>query len=123
MNNQDPMFLYVEDDMMSRKVMEMMLKRVMGYQKLTLFEDSADFLNRMMALPERPYVIFLDVQIAPVDGYGMLGMLRQSEQFADATIVAMTANVMSHDIDALQQAGFDGLIGKPVMKEVIPDLV
>ena len=123
MSIQDPVILYVEDDLMSRKVMEMLIKRVMGYQKLTLFENSSDFIERVSALPERPELIFLDVQIAPMDGYGMLQMLRQSEIFASTTVVAMTANVMSHDIQALQQAGFDGLIGKPVLKEVVPGLV
>ncbi len=119
----EPVILYVEDDPLSRKVMEMMFRLVLGYQKLTMFENSSDFMARLAALPDRPNLILLDVQIDPIDGYAMLQMLRQSAQFADSTVVAMTANVMSHDIDTLQQAGFDGLIGKPVMKEVVPDLV
>ncbi len=119
----EPIILYVEDDPLSRKVMEMMFRLVLGYQKLTMFENSTDFMARLAVLPERPNLILLDVQIGPIDGYAMLQMLRQSAQFADSTVVAMTANVMSHDIDTLQQAGFDGLIGKPVMKEVVPDLV
>ena len=119
----DPSILYVEDDPLSRKVMDMLFRMVMGYQKLTIFENSMNFMDRISALPERPDLILLDVQISPVDGYGMLKMLRQSAMFADSIVVAMTANVMSHDIDTLQQAGFDGLIGKPVMKEIVPDLV
>lgn len=123
MDLHNPVFLYVEDDLLSRRVMEMMIKLVMGYQNLTVFENSVNFIERVQALAEPPHVIFLDVQIGPFNGYQMLEMLRQTPQFEDTTIIAMTANVMSHDVEALRQAGFDGLIGKPVMKEVVPELV
>jgi CheY-like chemotaxis protein len=123
MDIQNPVFLYVEDDMLSRKVMEMMIKLLMGYQKLTIFESSANFMDRVQTLAEPPDVILLDVQIGPHDGYEMLDMLRQNREFENATIIAMTANVMSHDVEALKRAGFDGLIGKPVMKEVVPELL
>ena len=123
MSVEEPIILYVEDDPLSRKVMEMMIRLVMGYHKLTIFENSVDFMDRVAVLPEQPDLIFLDVQMGPVDGYAMLKMLRQSAQFTNSIVIAMTANVMSHDIDTLQQAGFNGLIGKPIMKEVVPDLV
>jgi CheY-like chemotaxis protein len=123
MDTLTPVFLYVEDDFLSRKVMEMMIKLVMGYQSLTVFDNSADFEMQLAALPEIPNVILLDVQIGPLDGYQMLKLLRQNEQFAHSTIIAMTANVMSHDVEALQRAGFDGLIGKPVLKDIVPELI
>jgi hypothetical protein len=30
---------------------------------------------------------------------------------------------MSHDIEQLREAGFSGLIGKPILKEIFPELV
>lgn len=123
MDTQNPVFLYVEDDLLSRRVMEMMIKLVMGYQNLTIFENSIDFMHRVEALPEKPDVILLDIQMGPLDGYQILQMLRQNERFGNATIIATTANVMSHDVEALQRAGFDGLIGKPLIKEIMPELL
>jgi CheY-like chemotaxis protein len=123
MQIQNPNFLYVEDDFLSRKVMEMMIKKVLGYQNLTVFENSTNFMERIAALPECPNVILLDVQIGPHDGYEMLAMLRKSGQYEQTLIIAMTANVMSYDVDSLQKAGFDGLIGKPLLKEIVPELV
>lgn len=123
MNKPQPNFLYVEDDMRSRKVVELLLTKVMDYTNLTIFQDSANFMQRVKALPTMPDVIFLDVQITPHDGYAMIKMLREDPLFQHATIVAMTANVMSHDVEQLQQVGFSGLIGKPVLKENFPDLV
>ena len=123
MSNPQPHFLYVEDDMRSRKVVELLLSRVMGYEHVTTFEDSANFMERVRALPTIPDVIFLDVQIKPHDGYAMINMLRSDPTYQKATIIAMTANVMSHDVEQLQQVGFSGLIGKPILKENFPDLV
>ena len=118
-----PHFLYVEDDMMSRKVMETLITRVLKYQNLVVFEDSSNFLQRVQALETVPDVIFLDVQIHPHDGYEMLRMLRSDPRYQDSIIIAMTANVMSHDVEQLKTAGFSGLIGKPIMKDLFPDLV
>ena len=123
MNRAQPHFLYVEDDMRSRKVVELLLTKVMGYQDVTIFEDSENFMERVRALPQVPDVIFLDVQIAPYDGYEMIRMLRSDPTYQQATIIAMTANVMSHDVEQLQRVGFSGLIGKPVLKENFADLV
>ena len=118
-----PNFLYVEDDMMSRKVMRTLITRVLKFENLVIFEDSNNFMQRVQALHCIPEVIFLDVQIHPHDGYEMLQMLRNDPTYHDTIIIAMTANVMSHDVEQLQQAGFSGLIGKPIMKDIFPSLV
>lgn len=123
MDNHEPRFLYVEDDVMSREIFEVLMKEVMGYSHLTIFEDSSNFIERLSALPDRPNVFFLDVQIDPHDGYEMLTMLRSDAVYQDAIIIAMTANVMSYDIEHLRTAGFNGLIGKPIVRRVFPQLV
>lgn len=123
MDNHEPRFLYVEDDGMSREIFEVLIKDVMGYSHLMMFEDSSNFLERLNALPTRPNIFFLDVQIDPHDGYEILKMLRDDSSYHDAIIVAMTANVMSYDIEHLRHAGFDGLIGKPIVRRVFPQLV
>lgn len=119
----EPVFLYVEDDPKSCTVVKVLIQRVMGFQQLTIFEDSHDFLKRVHELDPQPTVFFLDIQIAPHDGYDMLQMLRQDATFSNATIIAMTANVMSHDVDKLKQVGFSGLIGKPLDHALFPQLV
>ncbi len=121
--NQQPTFLYVEDDMMSRHVITLMLKDMMGYTNVIIFEDSENFLERVRALPTVPDVIFLDVHIRPHNGFEMLTMLRGEEAYKTATIIAMTASVMAFDVQRLREAGFDGLIAKPVRKKHFPDLL
>ena len=114
--------LYVEDDCNSRKVMSLLIERVMKLP-LTIFENSANFMENINQLEALPNIIFLDIQMQPHDGYEVLKMLRADERFHETTIIAMTANVMSHDVEQLKQAGFNGLIGKPIMKDVFPQLM
>ena len=118
-----PAFLYVEDDIFSQQVLEMILTRIMGYSKLTQFEDSKDFMERLKALPEKPDIIFLDIQVQPLTGYEMLKLIRSDPDFQDCKVVAVTANIMPSDVSHLQQVGFDSLIGKPLVHKVFPELV
>lgn len=116
-----PVVLYVEDEVRSRKVMKMLLGGRMGLPHLTIFEDSEDFLARALALDPAPDVILLDIHVPPYDGFAMLGMLRSRDEFANARIVALTASVMSEEVEQLQAAGFDSVLGKPIDLETFPD--
>lgn len=110
----DLTYLYVEDDALNREALSAVLTRVMGIKNLIIFEDSANFMERVRALPDRPGVFLLDVQIYPHDGFEMLRMLRESTEFSDARIVAVTASVMNEEVEQLRRSGFDGCLGKPL---------
>jgi CheY-like chemotaxis protein len=118
-----PAFLYVEDDELSQEIMQLLLVHVLGYSQVMTIEDSNHFVERVRALPIVPDVIFLDIQMRPHDGYAMLKMLRGEEAYQKTKVIAMTASVMATDVAALKTAGFDGLIGKPIMRQVFPDLL
>jgi CheY-like chemotaxis protein len=123
MSGSQPAFLYVEDDPLSREIMELLLGPVLGYTQVTTFESSHDFMDKVRALTNVPDVIFLDIQMLPHDGYEMLKMLRGGETYRKTKVIAMTANVMATDVEALKSAGFDGMIGKPIMRQVFPELL
>lgn len=106
-------FLYVEDDTLSREIMEMILGGL-GYSPLTVFEDSANFLDRIERLTPRPDVIFLDIHMKPYDGFQLLKVLRAHPEFTSAIVVAVTASVMNEEMTRLKEAGFNGAIGKPL---------
>ena len=112
--HEDRTFVYVEDEPMSRTVMEMLMVRGLGYKNLHIFEDSTDFIARMEALPAVPDLIFLDIHMRPHDGFEMLQMLRGHETFANVPVVALTASVMNEEVDMLKGAGFDSGIAKPI---------
>ena len=122
MSNQ-PAILYVEDDSRSVKVMDVLLTKRMGLSHVTIMEDSANFLERVQTLTPKPDVIFLDIHVEPHNGFAMLKMLRDSGEFDNSRIVALTASVMNEEVVQLRQAGFDACLGKPVDMDTFPDVL
>ena len=116
----DPVVLYVDDEPMSREVMEILITQLLGYEHLTLFEDSRDIMPRIEALEPRPTLIFLDIQMRPYSGFDVLRMLRDHPDFADVMVVAVTASVMSEEVLMLKSHSFDGCIGKPIDPRKFP---
>lgn len=116
-------YLYVEDEPLSREIMHMIMSNVIGATKLTIFEDSRDFLARVKALPQTPDMIMLDIHVKPIDGFEMLRLLRADPAFKNARIVALTASVMNEEILRLRTSGFQGAIGKPLSLHTFPDLL
>ena len=119
----DAFFLYVEDDELSREVMQMLMEQAVDGHHLVMFEDSADFMTRLRALPRRPDVILLDVHVQPHDGFEMLNFLRQDPAFSDIQVIALTASVMSDETRQLRDSGFNGMIAKPLSVSTFPDLI
>ena len=116
-------YLYVEDDPMSREIMRIIIENGVGSTNLTIFEDSTDFLGRVTRLNNQPTMILLDIHVNPYDGFQMLAMLRQSNQFSTAKIIALTASVMNEEVEQLREAGFDGAIAKPLSIQTFPQLL
>jgi CheY-like chemotaxis protein len=119
----DKYFLYVEDDPLSREVMQMIMSNGMGVTRLSIFEDSADFMRRLKALTTHPDIIMLDVHVRPLSGLDMLRMLRGDPDYHTAKIIALTASVMNEEVEELRTSGFDGAIGKPVSVTTFPGLM
>lgn len=114
--------VYLEDDPLSRQVMTLLLTRKLGYTDVTVLEDSADFLAKIQALPAAPDVIFVDIHMQPYSGFEILKTLRGLGYFSGAKVIAVTASVMNEEVELLRQAGFDGVIGKPLNAGTFPDL-
>lgn len=119
----DPVILYFEDDILSREVMRACLTRGMGYKNVWIFEDSTDFENRLNGVGAKPDIIFLDIHIEPIDGFAMLKQLRQSETYRSTKVIALTASVMNEEVKLLKDAGFDGVIAKPLDYDTFPNVL
>jgi len=115
-NHQEATFVYVEDHLPSQTVMKLIL-RELGYVGLTVFSDSHNFIGAIEQLAPEPNVFFLDIHVRPHTGFEMLKMLREHPRFCNAFVIALTASVMSDEIEMLREAGFDGVIGKPISEE------
>jgi CheY-like chemotaxis protein len=118
-----PTFVYVENDPLSREVMKTMFTRGLGYPVITLFENSADFVDKLAALAQKPDVIFLDIHMEPLDGFALLEVIRQNEHYRSTQVVALTASVMNEEVKKLREAGFDGVIAKPINYDIFPSVL
>lgn len=116
-------FLYVEDNASNRRVIQMLFQKALVEHELAVFEDSANFMERVKALPQRPDVFLLDIHVAPYSGFEMLDMLRSDPGYQDVRAVALTASVTNEEVAQLRQRGFDGAIGKPLRASSFPDLI
>lgn len=118
-----PSILYVEDEARSRRVMQMLLVNSMKLENVTILEDSSNIIERVDALEPKPDVIFLDIHVAPYNGFQMLEMLRKSGHYNDTIIVALTASVMNEEVAQLRESGFDGCLSKPIDIDTFPELL
>ena len=118
----DSVFLYVEDDAPSRKLMRAIMQSI-GVEKFNIFENGRDFLTRLKGLEEKPTVFLLDIQMKPYDGFHLLKLIRDEPGYADAIVIALTASVMHNEVQNLKENGFDAAIAKPLRFRIFPDLL
>jgi CheY-like chemotaxis protein len=119
----DQVILYFEDDPLSREVMKVCLTRGMGYHHVWIFEDSTDFEPKLNSVGMKPDIIFLDIHMEHIDGFAMLKRIRQSETYQSTKVIALTASVMNEEVTMLREAGFDGVIAKPLDYDTFPNML
>ena len=117
----DLSILYVEDDTKSRHVLRLYLNLQLKIKHVTIFEDSANFMERVAALAPQPDIILLDIHVPPINGFEMLKLIRETPRFKDIPVVALTASVMNEEVHALKHAGFNGCLAKPLDLKSFPE--
>jgi CheY-like chemotaxis protein len=115
--------LYVEDDPGSRKVMRGLVELLTPPVQLTILENSEDFLEHVSQVHLEPDLFLLDIHVKPLNGFEMLSLLRQHGHYHDKMVVALTASVMNEEITRLKEAGFDGMLAKPLKFNDFPNLI
>jgi len=117
-----PCVLYVEDDPKSCEIMDVMLGKFIRLSDYVIMEDSFDFLDRLAALSHNPDIFLVDIFMEPNSGYDILRLIRQHPDHRHKTVIALTASVTAQEVDNMKEAGFDGLIGKPISTQTFPKL-
>ena len=102
--------LYVEDNPANRQLMQSFFKRQKNY-RLTLVETGE--LGWEVALEQDFDLILMDIHLPGIDGKALTEKLRETSQYKNKPIVAMTAAAMTHDIQAADGL-FDDYLTKPI---------
>jgi two-component system, cell cycle response regulator DivK len=76
-----------------------------------------------MALEHRPDLVLMDIALPGIDGVDATAALKAEPITASIPVVALTASVMQADRTRFEQAGFAGLIAKPIDVLTFPDQV
>lgn len=102
--------LVVEDNVVNQKVLRGLLAK-WGYQCL-LAGDGEEALRVLAA--EAIDLVVMDVQMPRMDGLEATQQIRQSEQWRQLPVVALTAHAMSGDRERCLEAGMNAYLTKPV---------
>lgn len=110
--------LVVEDDAGGMAIIGVMM-RYLGINAFinTTGEGVVEMAN---AMPEKPNIIFLDINLPRTTGYEIIKKLRATERYKDTTIVAVTAQDADTEIPKCKEAGFNAYIGKPISRMRFP---
>ena len=119
----DYAYLYVEDDPFSRDIMQMLMENVMDVRNLTMFDDSANFIDQLKSLQPVPDVILLDIHVKPHSGFEMLKLVREDPIYQNSKVIALTASVMNEEVAKLRESGFDAAIAKPLSMQTFPEMI
>jgi CheY-like chemotaxis protein len=63
-------------------------------------------------------IVFVDLEMPGVNGYGVLATLKANPKFANVPIVAHSVHL--NELAKTNQQGFDSFIGKPINFEAFP---
>ncbi len=101
--------LIIDDNKANRDVLTMMLK-TNGVTPVSI--DSPRFLDDLFTEVKHVDVVFLDLEFPNYNGFDLLPYLREQPPLEGAPIVAYT--VHTSELEVVQNAGFDGFLGKPL---------
>lgn len=105
--------LLAEDNDINQLIACEMLNQVGA--EVTVAADGAIALQK---LEEQQFdVVLMDIQMPGVDGTEALIKLRQNSRLSRLPVIALTANVLAHEVKFYQEIGFNGHLGKPFQKE------
>lgn len=103
--------LIVDDDNRNIFALRAVLK-AKGYQCLSA--TGAEEGLEILAEDNDIAVVLMDMMMPGMDGYEAIGIMKQSPEFKDIPVIAVTAQAMLGDRERCLNAGASGYISKPI---------
>jgi two-component system cell cycle response regulator DivK len=113
--------LVVEDNVQNFVLITRLLA-FLGVKKCEWKASGWQVLEFAESLPQID-LILMDIFLPEEDGYQVHERLRAHPRFADALIVAVTADVSKDNMERAREAGFNGFIGKPIDPDRFPNQI
>jgi signal transduction histidine kinase/CheY-like chemotaxis protein/PAS domain-containing protein len=118
--------LLAEDMEINREIVQALLEP--SHLEIDCAENGEQAVRMFSEQPGKYDMIFMDVQMPVMDGYGATKCIRVIEEEwskkdnkprKNVPIIAMTANVFKEDIENCKNAGMDDHLGKPLDFEIV----
>lgn len=104
--------LVAEDNAINQKLIKSILKKVNN-----ICDIAENGKVALAKLHENNYdIVLLDMQMPVMDGMETLSHIRQSQEFKDLPVIALTAFAMSEERDKYIAAGCNEFVAKPINK-------
>jgi CheY-like chemotaxis protein len=109
--------LIAEDNAVNRELLRELLE-MRGY---TVVEacDGEEALS--MIEQAQPDLLLLDIGMPVLDGFAVVGKIRENPGVAQLPVVAVTAYAMQGDREKILSAKFDGYLSKPVNSQALAE--
>ena len=111
--------LIVEDNDKNMKLARDVLQ-AKGYRTLEAVTGEEGV---QLALEKRPDLVLMDIQLPGISGIDAFKQIRGDERTARIPVVALTASVTPTDRSAINAAGFDAFVSKPISLKEFLDTV
>jgi len=110
LNNLD--ILLVEDNRINQMIALKILKQY-GAQ-VSVANDGIEALDQLEQLEGKSFdIILMDIQMPNMNGCDAIKKIRFQEKYKALPVIALTANVMSHEVKSYYELGFNAHVGKP----------
>ena len=111
--------LLAEDVDINREIFQVLLEPT--NLSIDCAENGLEAVRMFSENPDRYDLIFMDVQMPELDGYGAATQIRALDLPNAKTIpiIAATANVFKEDVDRCLAAGMNSHVGKPLMLDEV----
>jgi CheY-like chemotaxis protein len=113
-----PKVLVVDDNDVSHSLVQAMLEPA-GYRVPSAYDGDAGV---ALAKSERPSLILMDLAMPYKDGYAATREIKADAETLSIPVIAFTTLAI-HDEQQLQQAGFDGYLGKPFDRQALNEAI
>jgi PAS domain S-box-containing protein len=102
--------LLVEDNIVNQEIANEILKR--SGLVVTIANNGKEAVDKVK---ESEYdLVLMDLQMPEMNGFEATKIIKSDPSLKDLPILAMTANVMKHDVKKCMDAGMNGHIAKPI---------
>ncbi len=112
-----PKILYIEDDPNNRAL----VRRILMAYDFDVEESDNAIDGIELAKHYCPDLILMDISMPGMDGLTATSEIRNIDEIADITVIALTANAMEGDREMTLEAGCNGYISKPINVDTFID--